>query len=72
MPTAPEKLWTIEETADYLGKPVATLYAWRKRRNRRTGQPYGPQAAKVGKSLRYDPAHVRAWLVAQGAVLEVA
>lgn len=57
-PTALEALWEIEQVADYLGVPVQTLYAWRKRH-------YGPPAGRVGRHLRYDPAAVRAWFYAQ-------
>jgi DNA-binding transcriptional MerR regulator len=56
--TAPEALWEIEQVAEYLGVPVQTLYAWRKRR-------YGPPAGRVGRHLRYDPAVVRAWFASQ-------
>jgi excisionase family DNA binding protein len=58
--TAPEALWTIERTAEYLDIPVGTLYQWRHRRK-------GPRAAKVGRHLRYDPADVRAWVREQAS-----
>ncbi|MEC3974850.1 helix-turn-helix domain-containing protein [Amycolatopsis sp. H20-H5] len=47
-------LWTVQDVADYLGKPVKTLYQWKWR-----GE--GPPVHKVGRSLRYDPVEVRAW-----------
>ena len=50
----PDRLWTAEETAFYLGVPKATLYRWRR-------QGFGPVAGRVGKYLRYDPAEVAAW-----------
>jgi predicted DNA-binding transcriptional regulator AlpA len=53
-PLHPEKLWDIEQVADYLSVPVQTLYAWRKRH-------YGPPAGRVGRHLRYNPVEVRAW-----------
>lgn len=56
--TTPETLWEIEQVAAYLGVPVQTLYAWRKR-------GYGPPAGRVGRHLRYDPAAVRAWFAEQ-------
>lgn len=55
-----ERLWTVEEVADYLRVPVATLYQWRYRR-------IGPRASRVGRHLRYDPAEVRAWVERQAA-----
>jgi excisionase family DNA binding protein len=55
-----ERLWRVEEVADFLGVPVETLYAWRKRQ-------CGPPAARVGKHLRYDPADVYAWVRARKA-----
>lgn len=55
-----ERLWTVEEVADYLRVPVTTLYQWRYRR-------VGPRASRVGRYLRYDPAAVRAWVERQAA-----
>ncbi len=57
-PTALEALWDIDQVAEYLGVPVQTLYAWRKRH-------YGPPAGRVGRHLRYDPTAVREWFAAQ-------
>jgi excisionase family DNA binding protein len=57
-PSVLETLWEIEQVAEYLGVPVQTLYAWRKRR-------YGPPAGRVGRHLRYDPATVREWFKSQ-------
>lgn len=54
------KLWTVDDVSTFLGVPVQTLYAWRKRR-------IGPPAARVGRHLRYDPDMVRAWIVQQTA-----
>jgi excisionase family DNA binding protein len=62
-PTATEvadRLWSVEDVADYLGVPVETLYRWRKVK-------YGPPAGRVGRHLRYDPADVRAWFREQAA-----
>lgn len=50
-----DRLWTTEETADYLGVPVKTLYRWRY-------MDTGPRALKVGRHLRYRPSDVEAWL----------
>jgi hypothetical protein len=58
--TAIEPLWTVQDVAAYLRKPVGTLYQWRHRR-------IGPPVSKVGRHLRYDPAAVREWFASQGA-----
>lgn len=52
---AVESLWSIDQVAAYLKVPVQTLRTWRKHRT-------GPPAARIGRHLRYDPAHVRAWV----------
>ncbi|BBH15757.1 hypothetical protein Back2_00440 [Nocardioides baekrokdamisoli] len=57
---ADERLWTAEETANYLGITVNTLY-WLRHRNA------GPPAFKVGKNLRFFPTSVRAWVLARPA-----
>lgn len=51
----PERLWTLEETAQFLAIPVATLY---KLNHKRTG----PKFFRVGRHCRYDPRDVLAWL----------
>lgn len=51
-------LWGIEEVAGYLDVPVNTVYAWR-------CKGYGPKGRKVGKYVRYRPADVEAWFLAQ-------
>jgi excisionase family DNA binding protein len=48
------RLWGVQDVAEYLGVPIKTLYEWR-----RHGR--GPRSRRVGKHLRYDPEHVRAW-----------
>lgn len=55
----PTPLMTTEQSADFLQKPVATLYAWRHR-----GE--GPPAYKVGRDLRYRREEVEGWLEAVG------
>ncbi|MQA17272.1 MAG: helix-turn-helix domain-containing protein [Pseudonocardiaceae bacterium] len=50
----PERLWTVQDVADYLSVPVRTLYDWRCR-------DYGPRARKVGRYLRYSPGEVARW-----------
>ncbi len=54
MKVATDRLWTSEETARFLGVPVATLYQWRYLGT-------GPQAGRVGRFLRYHPDDVLAW-----------
>ena len=49
------RLWSIKETAAYLGIPVPTMYRWRHHGS-------GPKAYRVGRHLRYDPAEVKRWL----------
>ncbi|HVV09019.1 helix-turn-helix domain-containing protein [Amycolatopsis sp.] len=49
-----ERLWTVEDVAEYLCVPVNTLYDWRAR-------GYGPQGKRVGKHLRYKAEDVIRW-----------
>ncbi|MDT0201728.1 helix-turn-helix domain-containing protein [Nocardioides sp. AE5] len=56
-----DRLMTVEEVADFLGVPIATLYQWRHKGT-------GPVAFRVGRFLRYDPGDVRVWLEAQAGV----
>jgi excisionase family DNA binding protein len=51
-----EELWTISQVSEFLSVPVGTLYQWRHK-------GYGPPAMRIGRSLRYDAAAVRRWLV---------
>lgn len=55
-PPMPERLWTLEQTAEFLAIPVATLY---KLNHKRTG----PRFFRVGRHCRYDPRDVQAWLL---------
>ncbi len=50
----PERLWTVEDVAGFLGVPVKTLYQWRY-------QGYGPKGRRVGRYVRYNPDEVREW-----------
>lgn len=50
-----ERLMTVEEVAEFLSVPVATLYQWRHKGT-------GPTAFRVGRFLRYDLSDVRDWL----------
>jgi predicted DNA-binding transcriptional regulator AlpA len=51
----PERLWTLAETAAFLGIPVATLYQFNHKGT-------GPRFFRIGKHCRYDPREVMAWL----------
>lgn len=57
---AVDKLLTIDEVAERLRKPVATLRYWR-----HIGA--GPSSAKFGRDVRYREADVQAWIDKQFA-----
>lgn len=46
----------MQDVSAFLSVPVTTLHQWRY-------YGTGPEAFRVGKHLRYDPAAVRRWLV---------
>ncbi len=50
-----EKLLTVADVADYLSVPVATIYAWRYRRQ-------GPPGFRVGWHVRYRWIDVEEWI----------
>ena len=50
-----DRLLTVEDLGEYLGVPVATLYAWRYHRQ-------GPPGFRVGRHLRYRWADIEAWI----------
>lgn len=52
---APQRLWSLKETAAYLGLPVATMYQLNYKGT-------GPRFYTVGRYCRYDPEDVAAWL----------
>jgi excisionase family DNA binding protein len=52
------RLLTVQELADYLGVPVATLYQWRYRRE-------GPPGFRVGRHIRYRWTDVVEWIERQ-------
>lgn len=54
-PSAPERLWSTPETAEFLGVPATTLYQWQLRGT-------GPRSYRVGRYRRYRPAEVQRWL----------
>jgi len=53
-----DHLLTVRELAVYLDVPVATLYAWRHRRQ-------GPPGFKAGRHLRYRLGDVEQWIEAR-------
>ncbi len=50
-----DRLLTVEDLAEYLGVPVATIYAWRYHRQ-------GPPGFRVGKYLRFRWSDVETWI----------
>ena len=48
------RLWTVQDVAEYLGVPVGTLYDWR-------CKGHGPKGKRVGRYLRYEEDVVRQW-----------
>lgn len=54
-----DRLWSVQDVADYLGIPRKTLYQWRQ-------QDYGPRGHRVGRYLRYDERAVREWFASLG------
>jgi excisionase family DNA binding protein len=50
-----DRLLTVEDLAEYLGVPVATLYAWRYHRQ-------GPPGFRVGRHIRYRWADIEEWI----------
>ena len=53
-----EPLLTVQELADYLGVPVATIYGWRYRRE-------GPPGFRVGRHLRFRWSDIEEWITRQ-------
>jgi excisionase family DNA binding protein len=49
------RLLTVQDLASYLGVPVATIYAWRYRRQ-------GPPGFRVGRYLRFRRGDVEQWI----------
>ena len=56
--TDQDRLWTVQDLAEYLGVPVNTVYKWRT-----TGD--GPRGLRVGRHVRYRREDVLAWVAAQ-------
>lgn len=53
-----DPLLSTEELADYVGKPIGTIYKWRTK-------GVGPRGIKVGRTTRYRASEVRRWLEEQ-------
>lgn len=51
----PTRLWSTQETANFLGIAISTLYQL-------TYKGTGPRCYKVGKYRRFKPLEVLAWL----------
>jgi Helix-turn-helix domain len=49
------RLWSLEETAYFLGVSIDTVRAWR-----RLGS--GPRGLRLGKHVKYRPQDVMSWL----------
>ncbi len=58
LPNPTPRLWSVVETATFLGVPPKTLYQWRYTAT-------GPPSHRIGRHVRYDPAEVRSWVRAQ-------
>ena len=56
----PGRLWTHQETADFLGIPPATLHQLNYKGT-------APRSFKVGRHRRYDPRDVWAWLAGRAS-----
>jgi excisionase family DNA binding protein len=50
-----DRLLTVEDLAEYLEVPVATVYAWRYR-------DAGPPGFRVGRHLRFRWCDVESWI----------
>ena len=53
-----DRLLTVEDLADYFDVPVATIYAWRYRRQ-------GPAGFRVGRHLRFRRSDIEQWITEQ-------
>jgi excisionase family DNA binding protein len=50
-----DRLLTVQDLADYLDVPVATIYGWRYRRQ-------GPPGFRIGRHLRFRWSDVERWI----------
>lgn len=51
----PPDLWTEDRLAAYTGKKARTIRKW-------VATGYGPRPVRIGRSLRWRPADVAAWV----------
>lgn len=56
--TTRPRLLSVDEVAEWLGIPKATIYQWRQK-------GYGPAGIAVGRYVRFEPGAVEAFLRAQ-------
>jgi predicted DNA-binding transcriptional regulator AlpA len=56
----PDRYLTPDDIAHLFGVPLETVYGWRKKHT-------GPPGFRVGRHVRYDPAHVREWATTRQA-----
>lgn len=56
--TADDRLWTVQQLAEYLHIPVKTIYKWRETDS-------GPRGLRIGKHVRFRPTDVFEWLEAR-------
>lgn len=57
MQALPDRLWSVDETAEFLQISVNTLYQLNHKGT-------GPRSFKVGRYRRYDPRDIAAYLAA--------
>jgi excisionase family DNA binding protein len=50
-----DRLWSLPETAEYLGVQPSTLYQW-------AARGVGPRSFLVGRLRKYKPHDVMTWL----------
>jgi excisionase family DNA binding protein len=60
VPTALREWLSVDELAEWLGVPKATVYAWRTR-------GVGPRGASIGRHVRFRRADVEVWIQQQYA-----
>lgn len=60
MESLPDALWSLSQTAEFLGVPPGTVYDWISRGT-------APKSYKIGRHRRFDPADVRSWLDARSS-----
>jgi len=55
VPDGKRRLWNVQDLAEFLDVPVATIYKWRT-----SGE--GPHGFRVGRYLRFRESDVLEWL----------